>query len=76
MWNATATKKKAAIVTSNPHVWNHLKQKELYKLLIYDLFLQLPYEEFIACLQDKDRLIAWQTSSLVEHNTKNVNILE
>ena len=56
IWNATQTTEKTAIITSNPHVRNHLKQKELYKL-ICDLFLELPHNEFIDCLKNKNNLI-------------------
>ncbi len=49
IWNATKTQK-AAIVTSNPHVINHIKQKELYKKCVED-FLNLPFKGFISSLQ-------------------------
>ncbi len=62
MWQATSCKEKTVVITSNPHVWNHLKQKELYKLIVGDLFVNLPHNSFIACLQDKDRLIAHEAS--------------
>jgi hypothetical protein len=65
MWNNTKVKEKTAIITSNPHVRNHLKQKELYKL-ICDLFLNLPHTEFINCLQDKEYLINYQASQLTK----------
>jgi hypothetical protein len=63
MWNNTKTKEKTAIITSNPHVRNHLKQKELYKL-ICDLFLELPQKEFIDCLKNKESLIKYQANKL------------
>ena len=50
IWNATKTQK-AAIITSNPHVINHIKQKELYKKCVED-FLNLPFKSFISSLQD------------------------
>lgn len=65
MWNATKSKEKTALVTSNPHVRNHLKQKELYKL-ICDLFLTLPHYEFIKCLKGKEHLIGYQASQLTK----------
>jgi pimeloyl-ACP methyl ester carboxylesterase len=63
IWQAINIKEKVAIITSNPHVINHLKQKELYQL-ICDLFLQLPHSQFISCLQNKDILIAHYTKKL------------
>ena len=67
MWNNTKTKEKTAIITSNPHVRNHLKQKELYKL-ICDLFLTLPHVEFINCLKDKEHLINYQANKLLKQS--------
>jgi pimeloyl-ACP methyl ester carboxylesterase len=51
LWNALSGVEKTAIITSNPHVRNHLKQKELYKMMC-DLYFQLPQEAFITCLRD------------------------
>ena len=45
------TKPTTAIITSNPHVINHLKQKEFYKMTC-ELFLDEDHETFINCLQD------------------------
>ena len=63
IWNATQTSEKTAVITSNPHVRNHLKQKELYKM-ICDLFLELPHNEFISCLMNKEHLIKYEASKL------------
>ena len=49
------TKHTIAIITSNPHVINHLKQKELYKM-ICELFLEKNQKEFINCLQNVETL--------------------
>jgi pimeloyl-ACP methyl ester carboxylesterase len=38
MFPALATPNKIAVITSNPHVINHLKQKELYKLICETFF--------------------------------------
>lgn len=54
IWNQLNTEK-TAIITSNPHVRNHIKEKEFYKLAC-DLFLELPHEEFISCLKNKKDL--------------------
>ncbi len=63
IWNATKIKNKTAIVTSNPHVRNHLKEKEIYTL-ICDLFLDLPHNQFISCLKDKEYLLNYQANKL------------
>ena len=54
IWNKLDTEK-TAIITSNPHVRNHIKEKEFYKLAC-DLFLELPHKEFISCLRDEKAL--------------------
>ncbi len=66
MWNLTSTEK-TMVLTSNPHVINHLKQKELYKL-ICDLFMELPHDKFIECLQNKDKLIEYEASKIKSVN--------
>jgi pimeloyl-ACP methyl ester carboxylesterase len=63
IWNAINIKEKTGIITSNPHVINHLKQKELYQL-ICDLFLQLPHNQFISCLHNKETLLQYYTEEL------------
>lgn len=49
IWNTLNIEKKAAIITSNPHVINHFKQKELYKF-IGDLFYQHNFSDFKSIL--------------------------
>ena len=54
--------------TSIPHwiqfeVLSNTKQKELYKM-ICDLFLELPHNEFISCLMNKENLIKYEASKL------------
>ncbi len=51
LWNALTDVEKTVILTSNYHVRNHLKEKELYKL-ICDLFFELPQDQLLACLHD------------------------
>ncbi|MFH0898191.1 MAG: alpha/beta hydrolase [bacterium] len=46
---------KTAIITSNPHVRNHFKQKELYKLLV-DLFIAFKPKDFQRLLESKQNL--------------------
>ena len=64
MWNATTSANKTALVTSNPHVWNHLKQKELYRLVV-DLFLECDTENFVRSLSDYETLVARETEKMV-----------
>jgi pimeloyl-ACP methyl ester carboxylesterase len=61
IWNATRTGEKTVILTSNPHVRNHLKQKEFYKLAC-DLFLKFPQKEFVQYLKDKNKLMQYHMS--------------
>lgn len=58
LWNAFSTKEKTALVTSNPHVRNHWKQKELYKLTC-ELFFDLPQDELVGYLQDDTALASY-----------------
>lgn len=50
-WHALPSPNKTAIITSNPHVKNHWKQKELYALTCR-LFFDLPHRKFISALQN------------------------
>ena len=63
IYTSTPCDYKTAVITSNPHVWNHLKQKELYKLMS-NLFVNLPYAQFSACLADRVLLAELQTQQL------------
>lgn len=51
IWQGLASTKKAAIITSNPHVHNHLKSKEMYKLAT-ELFIEQDIAQCAACLQN------------------------
>lgn len=55
LWKSLSCKDKTVIFTNNPHVRNHWKQKELYKL-INELFCELPHEAFIKLLQDPEQI--------------------
>jgi pimeloyl-ACP methyl ester carboxylesterase len=46
LWNALSVPYKIAVVTNNPHVMNHYKQKELYKLVCEAFFASSNPEEF------------------------------
>ena len=45
LWDSADKKNKAAIITTNSHLTNHLKMKELYAL-ISNNFLSKPFEKF------------------------------
>jgi len=62
IWNGLNVEKNV-VITSNPHVRNHWKQKELYKL-ICDLFLHLEQKDFTNCLQNPHYLAQYQASLL------------
>jgi pimeloyl-ACP methyl ester carboxylesterase len=62
LWNSLDTEK-TVIVTSNPHVRNHLKQKELYKL-ICDLFLELPQDHLVYYLHDSSAVVLHYANKL------------
>ena len=55
IWEGLNTEK-TAIITSNPHVRNHIKEKELYKHLA-ESFFELNHQSFIDCLKNKEILI-------------------
>ena len=54
IWNNLETEK-IAIITSNPHVHNHLRSKELYKL-VCDIFIEENFSSFINILSDYKKL--------------------
>jgi len=55
---------KTSIITSNPHVRNHLKQKELYAL-ISDLFFKSDQQPFIEYLQDVKKIAQFYSSQVL-----------
>ena len=55
LWKSLSCKDKTVIFTNNPHIRNHWKQKELYKL-INELFCELSHEEFIELLQAPEQI--------------------
>ncbi|MBD3272808.1 hypothetical protein GF385_00455 [Candidatus Dependentiae bacterium] len=65
IWNNLNTEK-TAIITSKPHVRNHIKEKELYKLAC-NLFLKLPHKNFINCLKNKSFLVKHYTDELLNY---------
>lgn len=67
LWNALPCSSKATILTSNPHVRNHWKQKELYKL-IGEAFIELPFQTFSEILFNIPAL----TTYLIEKNNQKI----
>jgi hypothetical protein len=57
IWNNISTTEKAAIITSNPHVYNHLRSKELYKL-ICESFIEEGIQKTFDLLQNPNDLDA------------------
>jgi pimeloyl-ACP methyl ester carboxylesterase len=51
IWHATGHTHKVAVITSNPHVINHIKQKEAYAL-INELFIEMNQSMFLNALTD------------------------
>ncbi len=58
LWNSIKIPQKSVIITSNPHVRNHWKQKELYTL-IGKLFLEEDFTSFGNYLRDEKLVIEW-----------------
>jgi len=57
IWNSTGTQEKLAIITSNPHVHNHLKSKELYKLICETFMEQDNIQNVIELFADPEKLL-------------------
>ena len=62
-WHAAPCRHKTAIITSNEHVWNHLKQKELYKEAC-ELFMSKSYEQFTHLLVNPEALVDYKSAVL------------
>lgn len=64
IWDGiTHVENRAAIITSNPHVINHLKQKEFYKLAC-DAFFDFEFIQFKEYLTDFNKLIEYEKTKL------------
>jgi len=63
IWHATLIPRKTAIITSNEHVWNHLKQKEAYKEWC-ELFVDNTHENFTMLLTSPEALIAYKSHQI------------
>lgn len=58
LWNSIKIPQKSVIVTANPHVRNHWKQKELYAL-IGKLFFEEDFLSFGNYLRDEKQVVEW-----------------
>ncbi len=70
LYNAIPSTEKTVVLTSNYHVRNHFKQKELYKL-ISDLFLHFPQEQFIEYITSPTKIVAFNAQHFL-HACNNV----
>ncbi len=66
LWEALGTREKVAIITSNPHVRNHLKQKEFYKLAC-DLFFDLSPAQCVEHLKSIHNVVDYHTEKLLKY---------
>jgi hypothetical protein len=64
LYNAIPNPEKTVVITSNHHVRNHWKQKELYKV-ISDLFLLFPHNEFIEYLHNPEDIAHYNTQHFI-----------
>jgi hypothetical protein len=65
IWNAFTAPCKVAAITNNPHVINHLKQKELYKM-VCDLFFECSLPEFKELLTHEEKLRSRYANKLLQ----------
>lgn len=63
LFRATNCRQKTALITNNEHVWNHLKEKELYKEVI-ETFINLSYEQFNHLMVTPEALIDYKTARI------------
>ena len=63
LFHATNCRQKTAFITSNEHVRNHLKDKELYKE-IGTAFIQLSYEQFNHLMVTPEAFLDYKTTQL------------
>ncbi len=63
LFHATNCRQKTALITSNEHVRNHLKDKELYKEVV-EAFITFPYEQFNHLMVTPEALIDYKMAQL------------
>jgi pimeloyl-ACP methyl ester carboxylesterase len=72
IWNYANSQERVAVITDNPHVHNHLRSKELYKL-ICDTFIQNKYQTFINYISNPEELRDAITKDLKTYATRSFN---
>ena len=70
IWDNLQSKEKIAIITNNPHVHNHLRSKELYKLCC-ELFIEQSYTDFINNISSPGDLKDYLSHEMQNRSTKN-----
>jgi len=65
LFHATNCRQKTAFITSNEHVWNHLKGKELYKEVV-ETFINMPYEHFNRLMISPDAMLDYKQAKLLQ----------
>ncbi|MDQ5940954.1 MAG: uncharacterized protein QG632_680 [Candidatus Dependentiae bacterium] len=65
LFHATNCRQKTAFITDIPHVWNHLKAKELYKEVI-ETFINMPYEHFNRLMISPEAMIDYKQAKLLQ----------
>lgn len=65
LYNAIPSPEKTVVLTSNYHVRNHFKQKELYKLTS-DLFLRFSQDEFIDYLKSPTKIVTYNAQHFLQ----------
>jgi pimeloyl-ACP methyl ester carboxylesterase len=63
LFHATNCRQKTAFITSNEHVRNHLKQKELYKDIV-ETFIDLSYEQFNHLIVTPEAMLDYKMARL------------
>jgi len=74
LWRALpAHVRKTAIITSNPHVRNHLRQKELYKCVCDIFFSPFSHIELEFCLNNPQTFLEFFSNKLMRDCAPSVN---
>jgi pimeloyl-ACP methyl ester carboxylesterase len=72
-WQAASSQEKAAVIFDDTkHLINHIKHKELYKG-ISTLFLELPYEQFISTLKNKEKFVEYRMNQSISELNSIIN---
>lgn len=75
LWDSLKNVEKTAVLTCNPHVRNHWKQKELYRMICELFFADQPQEQFVSCLSDHNKCLSFYTKKLEFYTEKMARML-